>query len=81
MKYFKNFFSKIGSFGKKIYNSKGFEIAAFVYDSVNVTVDWSKKTAEFIDQMKMVIASIAIVGKHIFKAITGIFSRAKFAIA
>ena len=81
MKYFKNFFSTIGSFGKKIYNSKGFEIAAFVYDSVNVTVDWSKKTAEFIDQMKMVIASIAIVGKHIFKAITGIFSKAKFAIA
>ena len=47
MKYFKKFFTMVGSFGKKIYNSKGFEIAAFVYDSVNVTVDWSKKTAEF----------------------------------
>lgn len=77
MKYFKKFFSAIGSFGKKIYNSKGFEIAAFVYDSVNTTVDWAKKTGEFVDQMKLVIASIAIVGKHIFKAITGIFNKPK----
>ena len=56
MKYFKKFFTMIGSFGRKIYNSKGFEIAAFVYDSVNVTVDWSKKTAEFVNQIKLVIA-------------------------
>ena len=81
MKYFKKFFTMIGSFGRKIYNSKGFEIAAFVYDSVNVTVDWSKKTAEFVDQMKLVIASIAIVGKYLYKAIFGIFSRVKSAIA
>ena len=81
MKYFKKFFTMVGTFGKKIYNSKGFEIAAFVYDSVNVTVDWSKKTAEFVDQMKLVIASIAIVGKYLYKAITGIFKNPKVSIA
>ena len=81
MKYFKKFFSAIGSFGKKIYNSKAFEIGAFVFDSVNTTVEWAKKTGEFIDQMKLVIASIAIVCKYLFNAIGSIFKKPKAAVA
>ena len=53
MKYFKKFFTMIANTGKKIYNSKAFEIGAFVFDSVNTTVEWAKKTGEFIDQMKL----------------------------
>ena len=49
MKYFKKFFAMITNTGKKIYNSKAFEIGAFVFDSVNTTVEWAKKTGEFID--------------------------------
>ena len=81
MKYFKKFFTMITNTGKKIYNSKAFEIGAFVFDSVDTTVEWAKKTGEFIDQMKLVIASIAIVGKYLYKAVTGIFKNHKVSIA
>lgn len=71
MSHFKKFFSNISAFGKRIYNSRGFEIAAFVLETVNKTVDWAKLTSEFIDQMKLVAASFAIVGKFILKGIVG----------
>lgn len=72
MKYFKKFFNFITNTGKKIYNSKHFEIAAFVFDSITSIVDWAKETSKFIDQMKLVVASLAIVGKHIIHAIANI---------
>ena len=81
MKYFKTFFKAITNTGRKIYNSRAFEIGAFVLESINTTVDWAKKTGEFIDQMKLVIASIAIVGKYLYKAVTGIFKNPKVSIA
>ena len=81
MKYFKKFFSMIASTGSKIYHSRAFEIGAFVFESVNTTVEWAKKTGEFIDQMKLVIASLAIVGKYLYKAVTGIFKNSKVSIA
>lgn len=81
MKYFKKFFTMLINTGKKIYNSKAFEIGAFIFDSVNTTVDWAKKTGEFIDQMKLVIASIAIVGKYLYKAITRVFKKPEGSIA
>lgn len=69
MSHFKKFFTNISAFGKRIYNSRGFELAAFGLETINKTVDWVKLTSEFIDQMKLVIASLAIVGKFILKGI------------
>ena len=81
MKYFKKFFTTIANFGKKIYNSKGFEICSFTFDTVTTTVEWAKKTGEFIDQIKLVIATFAIIGKYISKMVTGVFKKTKFSIA
>lgn len=75
MKLFKKFFTKISDIGKKIYNSRGFEIAAFAYESVTKTVDWARLTAEFVDQMKLVCQSLMIVGKYLIKNITRFVSK------
>ena len=58
-------FNPIRKFCKKIYNSRGFEVAAFVLESINACVDFHEAWVAFKDQMKLVIASLAIVGKFI----------------
>lgn len=75
MKYFKKFFTSIQRVCHNIYNSDKFVIAAFAYDSVNTTVDWFKSTSDFIEQMKLVIASLAVVGKHIMEKIRNILGK------
>lgn len=62
-------FNPIRKFCKKIYNSRGFEIAAFVLESINACVDFHEAWVAFKDQMKLVIASLAIVGKFIKNSI------------
>lgn len=72
MKYFKKFFTMIHNGYNKMYDSKYFVIATFIHDTVNSMVSWVKETSSFIDQMKMVIASIAIINTHIMTAVRSI---------
>ena len=70
MKLFKKFTNKISRFGKRIYNSRGFEIATFTYDSITACVDFHKALVDFIDHMKLVVASIFIIGKWAIRGIS-----------
>lgn len=62
-------FNPINKFFKKIYHSRGFEIASFILESINACVDFHEAWVTFKDQMKLVIASLAIVGKFIKNSI------------
>lgn len=62
-------FNPIRKFFKKIYNSRGFEIVSFILESINACVDFHEAWVTFKDQMKLVIASLAIVGKFIKNSI------------
>ena len=69
MKFFKKFFGGISKFIKKIGNSREWEIFVFTYDSIKSCVDFHEALTDFLDQMKLVVASLAIVGKYILKGI------------
>lgn len=72
MKLFKKFFNMITYIPRKIYNSREFEIASFAFETASTTVKWVDATKEFIEQMQLVIASIAVLGKYILKGISNI---------
>lgn len=76
-------FKKVKNFCSKIYNSRGFEIVSFIFESINACVDFHEAWVTFKDQMKLVIASLAIVGKFIKNSIRDFSSkhRAKRGIA
>lgn len=61
---FKKFFKWIATTASNIYNSRGFEFAAFAYESLVTTVDWVKSTITFVDTVKNVGYTLQILGKY-----------------
>lgn len=77
---FKKFFKGIVTKAKKIYNSRQFEFAGFVLTSINTTVDWVSSTKEFVNQLKLVGATLKIIGKFLLKTIMSWTGKAKSAV-
>lgn len=78
---FKKFFKGICGFVKKIGSSKEFEIAKFTFKSINACVDFHDALTDFVDQMKLVGASLAIIGKYILRGLFGFEDKARKAAA
>lgn len=78
---FKKFFKGICGFVKKIGSSKEFEIAKFTFKSITACVDFHSALIDFIDQMKLVGASLAIIGKYILRGLFGFEDKARKAAA
>ena len=82
MKIFKKFFTGIHTVISKIGKSRVWEIAKFTFRSITACVDVRESLTDFIDQMKLVVASLAIIGKWMLHGIISMDDKArKVAIA
>lgn len=78
---FKKFFNGVCGLVKKIGSSKEFEIAKFAFTSITACVDFHSALTDFIDQMRLVGATLAIIGKYILRGVFGFEDKARKAIA
>lgn len=80
MKIFKKFFTGIHTIIGKIGKSREWEIAKFTFKSITACVDFHDALTDFIDQMKLVVASLAIIGKWALRGILGMSDKTKKAM-
>ena len=82
MKIFKKFFTGIHTIISKIGKSREWEIAKFTFKSITACVDFHDALTDFINQMKLIVASLAIIGKWMLRGIISMDDKArKVAIA